>query len=290
MKTQIILALATIALLNGPVAYGQARVTQPEVSERACPVEIIEAPTSDKQKAMAVIRKPPGKGPFPAVVFLEGGMGRKNLARGVDGRKEVSLHGQQYSRFLAAGYVTVSPMRRGSKRDPQSPDSVTDILAVVEAVKKIPEVDPKSVVVFGNSGGSSFGLDLAVETGLCAVAAGEPASVLFTGMFSKENRDLDEIMKEPQRFYTAELQKRTREKIARINCPILIAHGDQHPINKVNDEILIPELKRAGKKLEVIHYPGQPHSFYFGGKGTEEASRKAFDLSLIHISEPTRPY
>ncbi len=58
------------------------------------------------------------------------------------------------------------------------------------------------------------------------MAAGEPASVLFTGMFSKENRDLDRIMKDPKRFYTPELQERTREKIARIGCPILIAHGD----------------------------------------------------------------
>ncbi len=84
-------------------------------------------------------------------------------------------------------------------------------------------------------------------------------------------------MRDPKRFYTPELQRRTRDKIAKITCPILIAHGDQHPINKFNDEILIPELKKADKKLEVILYPGQPHTFYFGGKETAEASRKAFE-------------
>src|SRR5688572_24993390 len=114
-------------------------------------------------------------------------------------------------------------MRRGSKRDPQSPESVNDILAVVEHLKRMPEVDPKSIVVFGNSGGSSFALDLATETEICAIGAGEPASVLFTGMFSRENRDLKQIMEEPKRFYTPELQKRTREKVEKINCPILIA-------------------------------------------------------------------
>jgi dienelactone hydrolase len=110
-------------------------------------------------------------------------------------------------------------------------------------------------------------------------------------MFSRENRDLKQIMEEPKRFYTPELQKRTRDKVERINCAILIAHGDQHPINKVSEEILIPELKRAGKKLEVIHYPGQPHSFYFGGRGTEEATKKAFEDTHAFFKKhlPTQP-
>jgi len=42
----------------------------PSVSEKACPAEVIEAPTRDGHKATAVIRKPPGEGPFPAVVLL----------------------------------------------------------------------------------------------------------------------------------------------------------------------------------------------------------------------------
>ena len=145
MKRYVFLAvLSTSLFLSGSLASGQDKVTRPEVSEKACPLEVVEALTRDKQKATAVVRKPPGKGPFPAVILLHAGMGRKELERGVDGAKQDALHGQQHTRFLAAGYVTVSALRRGSKRDPQSPDSMADCLAIVEAVKKMPEVDAET--------------------------------------------------------------------------------------------------------------------------------------------------
>ena len=206
MKCYATAALAAIAFLSGTLAFGQPKVTRPEVSEKTCPLEVIEAPTRDKQKATAVVRKPPGKGPFPAVILLHAGMGRKELERGVDGAKQDALHSQQHTRFLAAGYVTVTAQRRGSKSDPQSPDSMADCLAVVEAVKKMPEVDPKSVVIFGHSGGGSFALVLAGETPLAAIAAGEPATVLFTGMLTKDSPDQQTLMKDPKRYYTVSVR------------------------------------------------------------------------------------
>src|SRR4026208_2203981 len=108
MKGSALPALAAIACLSCPPVYSQAKVTKPEVSEKACPVEVIEAPTRDKQKALAAVRKPPGKGPFPAVVLLHAGMGRKELERGAEGAKADALNNQQSTRFLAAGYVTVN--------------------------------------------------------------------------------------------------------------------------------------------------------------------------------------
>ncbi len=291
MKQYLLLAIAWPVFGLATATLSAAPSTRPEVSEKACPLEVIEAPTRDQQTATAVVRKPPGKGPFPAVILLSAGMGRKERERGVDGAKADALHGQQHTRFLATGYVTVSALRRGSKRDPQSPDSMADCLAIVEAVKKLPAVDPKSVVIFGHSGGGSLALEVAGEAPLAAIVAGEPATVLFTGLLSTESRDLDKMMEDPKRFYTPELQTRTREKIAKITCPILIAQGDQHPINKVNNEVFIPELKQAGKYVEVITYPGQPHSFFFGSIATGDAGRKAFDDAHAFFKKhlPTQP-
>src|SRR5262249_49186569 len=98
-------------------------------------------------------------------------------------------------------------------------------------------------------------------------------------------------MDNPKRFYTPKLEKLTREKVGKIRCPVLIAHGDKHPINKVNHEILIPELKRAKKKLQVILYPGQPHGFYWGRAGTPAAAKKFFDdcHAFFQRHLPTRP-
>ncbi|MDO8545471.1 MAG: dienelactone hydrolase family protein [Opitutaceae bacterium] len=252
------------------------------VSDEACPLEVIEVPTPDKNTAIAVVRKPPGKGPFPAIVFLHGGMGQQDLKE----LQTASRNQPTRTRFLAAGYVIVSATFRSRKADPQTRDALVDCLAIIAHVKKMPEVDPKSLVVFGGSGGGSLALELAGEMQLCAVVAGEPASVLFTGMMTKDDRgpELPKIMGEPKAFYTPELQKFTRDKIRKISCPILIVHGDQHPLKKINHEIMIPELKAAGKHVEVIVYPGQPHGFYWG-TGKPEAALKCFDDSHAYIEK-----
>src|SRR5439155_4330317 len=113
-------------------------------------------------------------------------------------------------------------------------------------VWQFPDVEPKGVVVLGRSGGGSLALEVAGETELSAIVAGEPASIIFTGMYNQQTRKRPEqakLMEDPRHYYTPELQKFTRAKIERIACPVLIVHGDQHPINKTNHEIIIPELK-----------------------------------------------
>ncbi len=294
MRIYVVAALTAFAFLSCSSAHGQAKATRPEVSEKACPLEVISVPTPDKQKATAVVRKPSGKGPFPAIVFLHGGLGQQGEKR----LKEEAQSQPTLLRFLAAGYVTVNATFRARQADPQSRGTLVDCLAILERVKKMPEVDARSVVVFGGSGGGSLALDLAGETGLCAIVAGEPASILFTGMLTKGNvadrKKGEEMMDDPKRFYTPELEKFTREKVRKINCPVLIVHGDQHPINKINHEIVIPELKEAGKTVETILYPGQPHGFYNGyvtRNLSPEAGKKCVDdcHAFFKKYQPTQP-
>lgn len=282
MKQSIIPAFAAIVLLNISLSRGETMITKPVISEEACPVEVISAPTSDQKTATAVVRKPPGKGPFPALVYLHGGLEPRSAAK----LKE-QIFKQTESRFLAAGYVVVDATFRSRKEDMQTTDALVDCLGIIEYVKKMPEVDSKSVVIWGDSGGGSLALELAGETQLCAIAAQEPATVLMTGMFSKTNvgslADGEEarakgnaIMADPKKFYTPELQEFTRKKIHKISCPVFIAQGDKNPINKINNEIIIPELKKAGKEVEVILYPGENHGFAHGN-GTPEAAKKFFE-------------
>src|SRR5580765_1230889 len=69
------------------------------VSAAACPAEIISVTTPDGNKATAVVRQPPGPGPFPAIVFLHGGLNQRNVDRV---KREVPTMPTN-SRFLAAG-------------------------------------------------------------------------------------------------------------------------------------------------------------------------------------------
>jgi dipeptidyl aminopeptidase/acylaminoacyl peptidase len=243
-------------------AEDSAKATYPQVSEAACPVKVVTIPGKAGNEVSAVVRQPPGNGPFPAMIMLHGGLSPIP----VEARKRESLTRPNYTRFLAAGFVIVVPTFRSREENPQTRDALDDCLAVVDYVKKMPVVDPNSVAVLGGSGGGSLAMELAGETDLCAIVAGEPATVLFTGLMLRSDRGpaFQEMMRNPKPHFTPELQKFTRAKIAAIHSPVLIVHGDIHPLKTLNREIIVPELQAAGKKVEYIEYAGMPHGFWWG--------------------------
>jgi len=233
-------------------------ITRPVISENVSPLEPIVPVARDGHRGVAFLRKPPGTGPFPAVVVIHGGL----VTAPTERLKDIALSLPQTSRFLAAGYVVVAITYRSRDADPQSTLSLADSLAAIEHVRQLPYVDPKSIVVFGCSGGGDLAVEVAAATAVAGIASEEPASVLLTGILNKETpksgerhtpRDAEPLLADPQRYYTAQFQRLTREKIARIRSPILIQQGDENsPLNRFNAQVLIPELRAAGKPLEVI--------------------------------------
>lgn len=77
------------------------------------------------------------------------------------------------------------------------------------------------------------------------------------------------LLQDPHAYFGENARNLTRERIGRISSPVLIAQGDvpfygvDH--HKLFNEILIPELRAAGKEVEVTLYPGQRHCFGFAG-------------------------
>ena len=67
--------------------------------------------------------------------------------------------------------------------------------------------------------------------------------------------------------------------IARIQCPILVIQGDvdrrRVAVNKWNNDILFPELRAAGKTLDVKIYPGQMHCFCIDSEPAGRAAAPA---------------
>ena len=86
------------------------------------------------------------------------------------------------TRFLAAGFVTVIPTFHSAV----VPQGVWDMLAIVDHVKQMREVDPTSVVLYGCSAGGDLVLKLAGETEVAATTAEEPVTLGFTGMFTED--------------------------------------------------------------------------------------------------------
>ena len=267
-RSFLLATLAGVAPIR--LAEAQVEVTRPVVSETECPLEVITPIASDGSRGLGVLRKPPGGGPFPAIVCLPDGLGGGPLSRLQSYARDTALA----SRFLAAGYVVVVPTYRSREVDPQSSVSLEDSLAAVEYVRNLRYIDADSIVVFGCSGGGDLALEVAARTKIAAAVPEEPASHLMAGLFNNSIPKRGEryapvdsffILEDGKRYYTPEFQKILRAKIARIQCPILIIQGDVDrvfvPVNKFNADVLIPELRAAGKAVTVGVYPGQLHCF-----------------------------
>jgi dipeptidyl aminopeptidase/acylaminoacyl peptidase len=279
-------------------------VTRPSVSEDACALEPIEPVARDGHRGAGFLRKPPGKGLFPAILFIHGGM----VTRSIETLKDHLINGANPGRFLEAGYVVVSITYRSRDVDPQSSVSREDSLAAFEHLRRLPFIDPKSIVIYGCSGGGDLALEVAAaNTQPCAIVPEEPASFIFAGIFNSKfpksgerfvPDDSRPIGDNPKAFYTPEYRKLTRAKISRIRCPILLIQGDQDPrVYPFNNQVFIPELRAMGKQVEVMTYRGEPHCFNFQGSGPRTphpvAALKAFhDVDAFcrrHIKTPPKP-
>ena len=281
-----------LAFVSAGLARTQELVTRPVISEDDCPVETITPAARDGYRGRGVLRKPPGRRPSPAIVWIHGGLTTVPPPALLDTARSANP-----SRFLAAGYVVTVPTYRSRDDDPQSRVSLEDCLAVVDHLRRQPYVDPKSVVVYGCSGGGDLALEVAAATDVCAIVPEEPASLLMAGILNTKSPkkgarytplDAMPIMENPRQFYTPEYQNILRSKIARIKCPILIIQGDEDrsevPINKFNAEVLIPELRALGKMVEVLTYPGEPHCFCYYGSGPR-TPHPAAALKAYHDAE-----
>jgi acetyl esterase/lipase len=227
------------------------------------PISEIRAISEDGSAAQASYRVPPGKGPFPAIVFQHGGLGHQDE----QGRHAQLTEGTVQTRFLSMGYVTVQATRRDYTDNPQAEGPILDFLAIVEAVRELEEVDSEGIVVMGGSGGASMTLDLISRTTVSAAVAGEPASVIFAGMLTRPAQDREvryHPINDPEAFWTPDVVAKVRGKVGRFQTPLLILHGDIHPLKTVNMDYVIPEIRKAGKTLEVKVYPGKEHGFYWG--------------------------
>ena len=245
------------------------KVTMPLISKEVCPATELRV----SKTSYAAVRTPPGTGPFPAVIFLHGGLGQSSMNK----LRENAFKQATQTRFLAWGYAIVSATRRSIQHDPLDRGVVTDTLGLVQAIRALPKVDPESVVLYGGSGGGTLALEVASVTNkVAAIAAGEPATIIYMGMFNKSHiiraangkitgdRRWDVMNADPNELYTDEVREYTRKKMKGITCPVLILHGDRHALKKFNFDLFVPELEALDKNVVVEKYPGENHGFYWG--------------------------
>ena len=225
----------------------QAQIQRPVITESAIAVESITPTASDGFSGEAFLRKPPGNGPFPAVILVHGGAPRWDTTT----LREFIVH-THASRFLEAGYVVVAMTRRDLDLGlpfEQEQLPVKDAVAIFDYVRDLPYVDDDSVVVRGTSVGGYLTLEVAAARPdtVAAIMVEEPFSFPFVGISANNTRVAPQT-----------------SKIERIQSPVLHVRGDQtRNINDFNRDVFLPAVEEAGLNYEVLTYPGELHSFAF---------------------------
>ena len=239
-----------------------------DIPESVSPVKTVKLKSKDGVDLSFAYRKPAGKGPFPTILFFHGGGGHSNI----NGLKNNLLTQPIQTRFLEAGYLTIASTRRPYwKTEDGSPsgfyDAVDDAALVVKKAKSLSDVDPDHVVLYGGSGGAILAIATASKTDLTCVIAGEPATIVPLDPRTGEKaspRDYQETMKNPALIFTPDRRAEMHAWMKDISCPVLVLQGKHIGLYKTNFEILIPEMKRLGKDISSISYPGVTHGFYWG--------------------------
>ncbi len=239
------------------------------VSLETSPVETVALESADGVDLSFAWRKPEGEGPFPAILFFHGGGGHSNLG-GLKGNLQT---GAVQTRFLQKGYVTVQSTRRPfwKTRNADQPtgfyDAVSDAALVVEKARTLPGADPDRVILYGGSGGGILAIVTASKAKVACVIAGEPATVV--PIDPKQGQvaspaNYRGLMENPHSKYTPERQREMRAWMKEIDRPVLVLQGKPVGLHKTNYEILIPEMRKLGREISSIEYPGKTHGFYWG--------------------------
>jgi len=245
-----------------------------KISESECPVQSMDTTASDGRNLRAWWRKPAGEGSYPTIVFIHGG-----LRQFPDDSLRLHLTDNPViTRFLSKSYAVVIATFRTYEQDVQSREPIEDVRAILRQTAKLPQVDSRRIALYGGSGGGSIALELGGDPEVRAIVAGEPATVIYTGMLNTgEYGPRLEMMADPEKYCTPALRAKTREKLKSIRVPVMILHGDQHDLVKLNKPLFLPLMQEAAIDVEYVEYSGFGHGFYFGGgddrwgKGADEA-------------------
>jgi dienelactone hydrolase len=293
-----------------PVQNPVSEVIEP-VKGSDIPLHLIYVQTLDGMYAPIGLRKPPGNGPFPIILFahMNGGLGTQWI-------REWTQNGSwTLEQFLKAGYAVawmryraevgegygirlVEGKQEGRQIFNRGPFEYEDSISIIKFVKTLPYVDPHRVGYLGLSHGGEMLMKIASEyDGLRAGIASEPASIDYLARRPQPRNPNAPPPPETLKVNTEEMQRRAVEELrgridmgvamARINAvnmPILVQGRDRdhhQDIFRLNFEL----LRDAGKEVQWKSYDHEEHGFIFvkrNDKGVYEPD--AIQIQIVNDS------
>jgi dienelactone hydrolase len=234
------------------------------------------------------LRVPPGRGPFPLVLFASGN-GGGGMAMVRDFTQNVSWTQEQ---FLKAGYAVawlryraevdyaydkigklIVDTRQGRQLLNRGPLEYEDVIAIVEYLKTLPSIAPDRIGYMGMSHGGEMALKIASEYhGLRAMIACEPAAHEFlrlrpdaTARINPETGLLDVermLMREPEKVRPRITEDIARVRMAPITTPIFVQGRNSDELQGIF-RVCYDLLVEMGKDTRWASYEHDEHGFVY---------------------------
>jgi len=203
---------------------------------------------------IAAVARPPGAGPFPAILLLHGSHGFAEeyvrLAQELASGGVLSVAACWFREGVGDGRRFITPIAwpdAPSIPEPLSPEALWTVTALMQAVRTLPDVLPDRVGLFGHSRGGGAALNYVLRNGDAR------ACVLNSARYPQQLTD----------------------RAAEIRMPLLMLHGTADSLSDGGTEATNIAMARAferaalaaGKTVEAIYYDGGRHNGLFDDPG-----------------------
>jgi len=262
-------------------------ITEP-VKDSPIPVDLMLIEMIDGLYAPIGLRKPPGKGPFPLVLFASGN-GGGGMAWVRDATQNKSWTQEQ---FLAAGYAVawlryraevdyaydkigklIEDRRQRRQLLNRGPLEYEDVISIVDYLKTLPDVAPDRIGYMGMSHGGEMAFKIASEYhGVAAMVASEPAAHEFlrlkpdatahinpaTGLLDVESM----LMRESGKVRARITEDVAKARMAPIKTPIFVQGRNSDELQGIF-RVCYDLLVELGKDAQWASYEHDVHGFVY---------------------------
>jgi dienelactone hydrolase len=262
-------------------------ITEP-VKDSPIPVDLMLVEMIDGLYAPVGLRKPPGNGPFPLVLFASGN-GGGGMAWVREATRNRSWTQEQ---FLAAGYAVawlryraevdyaydkigklIEDRRQRRQLLNRGPLEYEDVISIVDYLKTLPDVAPDRIGYMGMSHGGEMALKIASEYhGLRAMVASEPAAHEFlrlkpdatahinpaTGLLDVESM----LMRESGKVRARITEDVAKARMAPIATPIFVQGRNSDELQGIF-RVCYDLLVELGKDAQWATYEHDVHGFVY---------------------------
>jgi dienelactone hydrolase len=261
--------------------------TEP-VRDSKIPMHLIYVETIDGLYTPIGLRTPPGRGPFPLILFASG-----NGGGGVAVVREFTQNRSwTQEQFLAAGYAVawlryraevdyaydkigklIEDRRQNRQLLNRGPLEYEDVISIATHCETLPFVAPDRIGYMGMSHGGEMAFKIAFEYhGIRAMIASEPAAHEFlrlrpdsTARINPETGLLDVermLMREPEKVRPRITEDIARARITPIKTPIFVQGRNSDELQGIF-RVCYDLLVELGKEARWATYEHDVHGFVY---------------------------